>query len=215
MLNILPGYRKLLKQIEEKAGKHYPKDLTHDFHHAKRVMGIAFMIAEELEENLDALVLGASALLHDVGRLEADRDHSSASAEIAERILEELGVDRTVIARVREAILVHSYSGGKHPSSLEAIVLKDADMLDAMGAVGISRVFCYSCLKQRGWGETIMHFHEKILKLSNLLKTEPARRMAARRRRIVEDFLRELDNELSVTCFLEKILQDKRENKVG
>jgi len=38
---------------------------------------------------------------------------------------------------------VHSFSEGFKPMSIEAKVLSDADKLDALGAIGVTRVFAF------------------------------------------------------------------------
>jgi len=91
------------------------------------------------------------------------------------------------------------------------MVVQDADRLDAIGAIGIARTFAYGGHAGREMhdpkaqpeshatfeqyrnsrGTTINHFHEKLLLLKDRMNTVSGRRMAERRHRVTEDFLRE------------------------
>jgi uncharacterized protein len=59
--------------------------------------------------------------------------------EKAEKILRDLGYPEDKRPRVMEAIAEHSSEDDSSPSSLDAKLLFDADKLDGLGAVGISK----------------------------------------------------------------------------
>ena len=64
----------------------------------------------------------------------------------ARELLESLGVNEDVIVHVENIILHISFKGGNHEQgfhSPELNVVQDADRLDAIGAIGISRTFNY------------------------------------------------------------------------
>jgi len=174
---------------------------AHGLEHTLRVYGLALRIAAECAERgvrVDPFVLRLAALLHDIGRACGGAEHHAlASARIARQLLAELGVSGEVVDRVCEAIVGHSFSLGSEPRSVEGRILSDADKLDAMGAVGVARCFMTSGATGRGLRESVAHFHEKLLRLKDMLFTEPARRMAKRRHEFMEEFLRELDRELA------------------
>jgi uncharacterized protein len=66
-----------------------------------------------------------------------------------------------------------------HP---ELAVVQDADRLDAIGAVGIGRMFAYGGAKTtRGLGDTMRHLDEKLVKLEGLMKTVVGRGEARKR----------------------------------
>lgn len=105
-------------------------------------------------------------------------------------------------------------------------IVQDADRLDAIGAVGIARCFTYGGSKRRvlydpavaprlsltggayrassvaegaqgsGGPTTINHFHEKLLKLSGMMKTGPGRRIAAGRHAFMESYLEQFGAEV-------------------
>ena len=182
--------------VEAVARMVMPREPGHGWDHVERVRALSRIIAEELGGGVDTEVLDIAAILHDVGRALSPENHAEASARFAERLLRALGYPEDRIGRVVEAIRSHSFSSGRRPRSIEAAILSDADKLDALGAVGIARVFMYSGAHGRGIEESIRHFYEKILKLPSLMLTKPGRRMAEERVRIVKLFLEELEKEL-------------------
>jgi len=169
----------------------------HDLEHVLRVYRMALAVGRKL--GADELVLSLAAILHDVGRAfeRPERHHAEASAEIARDFLRGK-VDQDVVEKVVEAIRAHSFSFGKEASSLEAKILSDVDKIDALGAIGIARVFMYSGAKGRGLEKSLKHFKEKILKLPSLIHLDELKGLAERRARFVELFLRELKRELEL-----------------
>ena len=175
-------------------------DPVHGWPHIERVLGLALRIAENINGHIDYKVLILSVLLHDIGRLSENylgKHHAVIGAEIVEKLLENLGFSRDLIERVVEAIRTHSFSHNERPRSLEAMILSDADKLDAIGAIGVVRTFMLSERWNRGINETIKHFYEKLLKLKDMLFLEYSRKIAQRRHKLLEMFLNNLLEDLS------------------
>ncbi|KAM6480399.1 hypothetical protein HDV62DRAFT_366291 [Trichoderma sp. SZMC 28011] len=163
-------------------------DPSHDYSHIKRVVHLAQTIQAQVP-NTNRDIVTLAALMHDVGDrkyLKPGEDASrmiytaltslGASEELAEKIqVICLGVSYSSeikdLARVRELI-------EQHP---ELAVVQDADRLDAIGAVGIGRVFTFGGAKGRDLGNSIDHFEEKLLKLETMMKTGVGREMARER----------------------------------
>ncbi|MEO2241170.1 MAG: HD domain-containing protein [Euryarchaeota archaeon] len=163
---------------------------SHGYDHVRRVVSLCEFIGRR--EGADLEVLLAAAWLHDVGRPEEERtgrDHARISARIAARVLPSLGFPRSKLDDVVHAIEAHRYSSGPEPRTLEARILQDADNLDALGAVGIARCFCVVGERGTSLEDGIRHFHEKLLKLPELMHTETARRLARARVRRLLAFL--------------------------
>ncbi|WNR43944.1 HD domain-containing protein [Paenibacillus roseipurpureus] len=182
----------------------------HDWWHIYRVVQTTKRIAAQ--EGADAFVCELAALLHDVVDEKLNADPAAAQREL-EAWLAASGTPAAQIAHVLEIISTMSFKGGARPPmrTLEGQVVQDADRLDAIGAVGISRVFAYSGWKgrpihdsavtvrehmteaeYRGGNDTaINHFYEKLLKLKELMNTAYARQLAEERHRFMELYLQQ------------------------
>ncbi len=122
--------RKLIQQ--------YAKDLTSGrlgsgYEHSFRVYHLAREIGEEVPHDED--ILHAACFLHDI---EMSVGHPKSSADRAENILHETGFDPEKISLVCDAIINHMPNG--NPTSVEAKLLFDANLLDSIGAVGFARI---------------------------------------------------------------------------
>lgn len=170
---------------------------AHAYDHVKRVHSIAMEIGREL--HADLRVLGAAALLHDVGRFREEEtgiSHSRLSGDMGEGILRELEYTEAEIQGVREAIRTHRFSENLTPTSLEGEILSDADKLDAMGAIGVFRAVAQAAVENAGFEAFLKHADSKLLKLRDLMHTDSAREMAEERHRVLQSFVEELHREL-------------------
>ncbi|WP_047268100.1 HD domain-containing protein [Marinitoga sp. 1197] len=169
-------------------------DSTHDLGHILRVTKNAEFIAKN--ENADIEVVIISALLHDIARNDElsgkIEDHALEGARRAEIFLRKIKYPK--YRKVSYCIEHHRFRKKNIPETLEAKIIQDADRLDALGYVGITRVFMHKNggdLKER-----IEHFYEKILKLKHLMNTETAKILVEEKSKIVETFIKGLQKEL-------------------
>ncbi|MBS7652627.1 HD domain-containing protein [Candidatus Bathyarchaeota archaeon] len=193
-------------EMIKRRGEEYLRFSHHDRYHVERVHRMAMRIAAE--EGADMDVVRAAALLHDVARAMEDEgvveDHAAEGAKIAEGILRDVGFPEEKISRVVDCIRIHRFKRGDYAGSVEAGILQDADRLDALGAIGIARVFARGGWenkpihdpsippKERYDGESLTsvnHIYEKILRLREELNTDTARRISEERHRFVKQFL--------------------------
>ncbi len=191
--------KNVVKDIEDLVRDTLGNDPVHGFPHVERVMKLAFKIAEEYRGKYDPTVLKLAILLHDVGRIEEQdlhKHHAILSAEMARKILEQYGFSKEIIEKVRDAILAHSYTLGYKPKTVEGMILSDADKLDALGAVGIMRVFMESAYRKRTLDEAIDHFYEKLFKLKDLMMTRKGKELAIKRHEYMINFLNKLEREI-------------------
>ena len=67
-----------------------------------------------------------------------------------------------------------------------------------MGAIGIARTFAYGGEHGRPRTDSVQHFHDKLLLLRDMMNTEPAKQLAAKRHAFLESFLKELEKETNM-----------------
>ena len=208
VLNELEYIKKYVKKIYIK------NDPAHDFAHIMRVYKNAEEICKKEESNRKLVLV--SVLLHDiVKKTQSDRrTRSSAdlSAEKARLILRKLKFSDNDIAIVSEAIKNHSFTKGKISASIEGRILQDADRLDAIGAIGIARVFSVSGAKNREFYEpndpfsktrkpndkkwALDHFFKKLLVLENTMNTKTGKIEAKKLTKVLKNYLARLKEEI-------------------
>ena len=187
----------------------------HDHHHSERVWALARRLAADTP-GAASLIVELAALLHDVDdwkrRPPGGDDEGKTAACLAE-----VGVPGDVADRVLACIRQTSFKSvdQPRPDTVDGRVVQDADRLDALGAVGLARLFAFggsrgriihdpavppalgmdAAAYQAHEGTSVNHIYEKILHLRDLLNTEAARALAEERHRYVEAFLARLDDE--------------------
>ena len=119
-------------------------DGAHDTNHLHRVWRNAIGLLAHHPE-ADALVVLAACYLHDIVNLPKNHPErhlaSRHAARQAVRELEAAGFPPELLPGVAHAIETHSFSAGLQPATIEAKIVQDADRLDALGAVGLARMF--------------------------------------------------------------------------
>nr|XP_043629920.1 uncharacterized protein YpgQ [Erigeron canadensis] len=164
-------------------------------------------------------IVELAALLHDIGDYKYLRDPSEE--KIVEDFLEKEGMDMDTSSKILAIIKgmgfkeeVSGLANGSHIP--EFGIVQDADRLDAIGAIGIARCFTFGGSRNRVLHDpsiqprvdlsktqymnkdeqtTVNHFHEKLFKLKDLMKTEAGKRRAEKRHKFMEEFLKEFYEE--------------------
>ena len=202
-------HQEQLKAMKQYAKRVLDSDASgHDWSHIERVVNTTKTIAEGEGANL--FICEAAALLHDVIDDKIVKDPIVALKELKEFLIsievtpEQVEVIESIITRM-------SFKNHKEQQelSLEGKVVQDADRLDAIGAIGIARVMCYSGstgrpihnpeMKPReeltpeeyrnGESTAIMHFYEKLLKLKDLMNTKYGNELSKGRHEFLETYL--------------------------
>ena len=206
-------------------------DCSHDYFHIARVRALAMRLARE-EGDCDANVVELAALLHDVRDWKYSGE-ATAGCDAAREHLESLAVDARTIERVCDIVRYVGFKSeisddadekaerARRTNRKEFMVVQDADRLDAIGAIGIGRTFCFGGARNSPMhdpsvppltdltGEryaamrndatrpntVINHFHEKLFKLKSMMKTESGRRLAERRHQTMVDFVERFHKE--------------------
>ena len=154
----------------------------HDWYHTCRVAGISRQIGEMEDCNMDIVL--AAAYLHDVA------DHKfgytkESRGELLRQLMEEAQFPEDLQEDVLEVVESISFSEGVPCSERlrkESDVVKDADRLDALGAIGIARTFAYGGKVGRPIydpmdpANSLQHFDDKLLLLKDGMRTEAGKR---------------------------------------
>lgn len=111
--------------------------------HCRRLYAMCRQIVADEHLDVDDDVLFAVAWLHDIGTFPAfaceGSDPPACAAKGAERVLAEAGYDGDKVPLIARIIAEHSFVGETRDTP-EARVLRDADMLEFLGAVGLVRL---------------------------------------------------------------------------
>jgi len=205
---------KVINEIKNQVEKIMDNDSAHDFEHVMRVYKNAQKICKKEKAN-EKLVLIAT-LLHDiVSYPKSDKRSklsSTHSAKKSKQILKKYDFSNEEIIIISNAIRDHSFSQNKVPATLEGKILQDADRLDAIGAIGIARVFATGGSLKRPFYNTddpfcktrkpddktwtVDHFYEKLLNLESLMNTKSGKMEAKRRTKILKNYLKQLKQEI-------------------
>ncbi len=212
----------ILKKIEEQIRAEFLNEASgHDFYHLKRVMNLAKTIAKK--EGGDLEIVSISALVHDLHRLmQSDGKYVSPKESLPKvgEILQASGLAEEKIKKVLHCVEFHEeYPFSVHGQTvhdLETLVLQDADRLDAIGAVGIARAFSFGAVHHvpiwnpdlplpgadAKYDETkesdpseVHHFYSKLLHLKDSMNTKTGRKMAEKRHKFMEFYLKEFFKE--------------------
>ncbi len=192
-------------------------DPAHSWEHIQRVYKLALYVAEQ--ENADPFIVGMAALMHDLGHLSNDRSrhHAALSVLSATELLSAHHVTPGTQQAILHAIAAHSFSLGVEPLTVEAKVVRDADRLDSLGAIGILRWAITGTVRRTPQTQSyhpddpfaewhklddrrfmLDHFYTKLLELSSTMATQTGRALAQQRTAFMHTYLDELRRELQM-----------------
>lgn len=195
---------------------HSTDDTAHDISHFRRV----WMTAQKImaDQAVEPLVILTACYFHDIVSLpknHPERGRSSQMAarrtcDILRRDFPEFPPEHA--AAVAHAIEAHSFSAGIAPQSMEAKIVQDADRLEALGAIGLARVFAVSgalgaalfdaddpfagtrALDDKAFA--LDHFQTKLLRLPDTMQTARGRKLARHNADFLIQFMAKLSAEL-------------------
>ncbi len=193
----------VIKVVQHFARENSKKDDIHGFSHVERVYDICIKMGKELNANMR--VLKIAALLHDVGRIKAEKynkltNHAEVSAEMALEVLnvKNFNLPQDDINGIIHAIKAHSFSNDIYPETLEAKILSDADKLDALGAIGLYRTIGFTVQNKGGIDTVIEHLENKILKLKDQMNLAVSKEIAEKRQQIILEFYNKIKSNLEL-----------------
>ena len=175
-----------------------------------------------IHHQADPLVVLTACYFHDIVSLPKNHPERSQSSRLAARKTRDIlhrdfpdfPPDR--FAAVEHAIEAHSFSAGIAPQSIEAKIVQDADRLEALGAIGLARVFAVSgalgvalfdaedpfadarSLDDRAFA--LDHFQTKLLRLPDTMQTDVGRELAQHNADFLVHFMAKLSAELQGDC---------------
>jgi uncharacterized protein len=208
---------RVLSKVYEEIQQRYVgfDDPAHGWEHIQRVYKLALYIAER--ESADFFIVSMAALMHDMGHLSTGKTghHADLSMSMAGGLLTVYDVPNDTQEAILHAIAAHSFSLGIEPRTLEAKVVRDADRLDSLGAIGILRWAITGAVRRTGDTQTyhpddpfaerhilddrrymLDHFFTKLLKLSSIMTTQTGRVLAEQRTAFMHMYLDEFRREL-------------------
>lgn len=174
-------YREEISKFIRKVGRHPAWGLNH----CQRVY---HMIPDISGTHVyDDEIVFLAAMLHDVGCYQGyslpNVDHTLRSKGVASSLLNDLKYPQTKLPIILDAIESHMFYA-EPGRSIEAILLRDADILDYLGNIGIMRLFSIVGLDE--WAATPEDALERARTFADALpgkvQTRLAKRIAIKRR---------------------------------
>jgi uncharacterized protein len=173
------------------------------FGHQPRLYALTRQIGEDLAYDDD--IVYAAAWLHDIGVFVGNRpedpqalqnwDHVGYACMRVPEILRESGFPPEKIPAVLDAIRAHQPHGD--PQTIEATILRDADILEQLGAIGILRNVSKVGRDTRyaRFSEILPVLRKALSDLPPRLRTARARDLAQPRIELLAAFLKAVDSE--------------------
>jgi uncharacterized protein len=175
----------------------------HKFGHQPRLYALTRQIGAGLDYDDD--VVCAAAWLHDLGVFIGHRpedpallvhwDHVFYATGKAPGLLRSMGFPAEKIESVLEVVRTHQ--AHDDPRSLEAIIVRDADILEQLGAIGVLRTVSKVGQDTRfsTFTDARQSLEKALRELPPKIRLEPARALAAPRIALMQAFLEGLEGE--------------------
>lgn len=201
----------ILQKLTAKVAEFFEQQhADHDFYHIQRVVKLAQEIQKQ--EGGDFFVITCAALLHDISDHKLNGGIMNDNGRVSRLYLEELNCEPEWINQICDIVDKVSFKGSgvaDEAGSLELKIVRDADRLDAIGAIGIARAFHFGGARNRPFfvpdvapndhttfeayaqdkSHTINHFYEKLLLLKDRMETQTAKQIAVKRHHLMQEFV--------------------------
>lgn len=204
--------RQMTRAYEYMSAFHQNDTTGHDIAHVSRVVKLATHIAS-LEQPADYFIIKMAALLHDT--VDTKLTNATTAKNKLQAFLSEIGVSSRDATHICFIIAHMSFKNGQNNDitlSKEGQIVRDADRLDAIGAIGIARTFQFAGhFNEAMWSgdvtlealeqnevslyqlspSAIKHFYEKLFTLKSLMHTNSAKAIAQQRHQFMELYIQQ------------------------
>jgi len=191
-----PGWRTAVRAFAEAHLQHTAWGPAH----ARRDYETTLMLAQAEGVTVDDDALYAAAYLHDMGGIPPYAlpgvDHGDRSVQLVDSVLRDAGFPMEKAALVKEIIDHHQYY--RPPDTLTvAVLFRDADILDFLGAIDIARIL--SLTTREKFTPDLPHavavIRQNMLEMPARLQSATAKREAQHRVQEMQRFLDALSTE--------------------
>ena len=211
-----------IQQVEDYVKSVMVREVAHDFKHIDRVRNLALQIAKK--ENFEDLeIVEISALMQDIGLSLAGKRslHGEVGAKMAAKFL----IGNNLLAQGKIDDVCHAiryHNKNREGESKLLKILRDADIMDLFGAVGIMRAFTSKSskpeydpanIRSETWQMLSSDFDKRLdggvgignfiidqinfqISCYNNLSTKTAKQFAKPLVKFMIDFIKQLDTEI-------------------
>ena len=165
--------------------------------HVKRVTGWCQRWVSSADVDAEAVLAGA--LVHDVGVTVDRKTHFTAGRPLAEKILKKAGLPEEKIPAALHGMECHSHYGGPDPQTSEARLVRDADAMEYLGAIGLVRAVVRGLADGSfdGRAESFPKLLNSLLgKLEKTVKGHQYPELAEARLNFMREFKKRMEREL-------------------
>ena len=175
-------------------------DDSHSFDHAMRVKNMATTLA--ISENLNEkqiFIIQLAALTHDINDSKYRNNNEETQENVLRGFFNNLINDKSILENIIEVACNVSLSFElANPSlykSIELDCVRDADRIDSLGAIGISRYFTYGIVnKQNNISSIIDNIENRTNILMNNINTDMGKKISIDKYRIIRMFIEDYRN---------------------
>jgi uncharacterized protein len=195
--------------LTEDFAKDYMKnyDDSHSFDHAMRVKNMATTLA--ISENLNEkqiFIIQLAALTHDINDSKYSNNNEDTQENVLRAFFNNLIDNNDILENIIEIACNVSLSvelantnndtkPSSSPKSIELDCVRDADRIDSLGAIGISRYFTYGIVnKQSNINSIIDNIENRTNILMNNINTDMGKKISIDKYRIIRMFIEDYRN---------------------
>ena len=186
-LYILKKTKKFVKKYMNKIN-----DISHDYNHIKLVIKYSLKIAkkEGVNDINELFIIKMAALLHDIG----DHKYTNKNQKkIINKLLNKFGKlrkdDKKEIIEIASNV---SLSKEDNRKNKKLDIVKDADRINSLGAIGILRYATYNVKNSEkpSFKEIISNLTNRTEKIKMNIKTMTGKKIAKKQLKIISKFLK-------------------------